>query len=653
MSASQSSNCAAMQSESSDVDINDWLGLACGAPLPHADFIPEYEMVSLAADASPNAPAVRSGEKVISYRELITWARLISGRLTRAGVGAGDRVAVLAEPSVAMVAAVLSVVASGAAYVPVDLAQPDARLAAILEDAGATAIVVTRQTAERANGASIPLVTVADGPDAEPGDEATPDYFAAGVRPEDPAYLIYTSGSTGEPRGVIVEHGQLAVSMRARRLVYPGTPTFLLVSSLAFDSSVAGLWGTLEAGGCLVVAASDEVRDGERLVELISEHRVTQILCVPSLYRVLLDAANRLGVELLSSLKSVIVAGEALPESLVRLHFASHRHVVELTNEYGPTEATVWASYHRFTESKPVSIGRPIPGGRLYVLDPEQRPVSRGVEGELYIGGATVARGYHGRPDASAEVFLADPFAQEPDARMYRTGDMARWTENDTLEFLGRRDDQVKIRGHRVELGMVQAVLCEAEGVREAVVLPDPNGDCLIAFITVVDGTDTAQVRQHASEHLPRAAVPADIRILPDLPRNLNGKLDRNKLRSALEQRQQPSGRVISGGGDETVGMVTEAWAQVLDLGEIPMDVSFFDLGGHSLTMFNLQEALEERCGIRPSVVELYLATTVTAQSELIREMREHGHTSGSPLADGRARAMRMRQQRSRQQEAK
>jgi acyl carrier protein len=158
-----------------------------------------------------------------------------------------------------------------------------------------------------------------------------------------------------------------------------------------------------------------------------------------------------------------------------------------------------------------------------------------------------------------------------------------------------------------------------------------------------VDGTDTAQVRQHASEHLPRAAVPADIRILPDLPRNLNGKVDRNKLRSALEQRQQPSGRVISAEGDETVGMVTEAWAQVLDLDEIPMDVSFFDLGGHSLTMFNLQEALEERCAIRPSIVQLYQATTVTAQSDLIREMREHGHPSASPLANRRALAMQMR----------
>ncbi|MEV0171000.1 non-ribosomal peptide synthetase [Streptomyces sp. NPDC050803] len=606
-------------------------------------------MARQAADRSA-AVAVRCGDLAVTYGELISWSRRLSHRLAAAGVGPGDRVALLAEPSAAMIASVLGVLGAGAAYVPVDLAQPDARVATILDDAQVKAVVATAHTQDRTTDSPVPVVTVTDVPDEEP-DAPAADSFAAVVSPTDPAYLIYTSGSTGEPKGVVVEHRSLAASTRARLMVHPDPPTFLLVSPLAFDSSVAGIWGTLQAGGCLVVASADELRDADRLVSLVSHHRVDRTLCVPALYELLLDAAERAGTAPLASLRQVIVAGEALPQSLVERHFAVHSGAVDLINEYGPTETTVWATYHRFTGVEPVSIGGPAPGARLYVLDDERRPVPPGLQGELFIGGAGVARGYFGRPEATAAVFLDDPFAGKPGARMYRSGDLVRQSADGGLEFIGRKDDQVKVRGHRVELGAVEATLRLLDGVQEAVVLPDARGTGLIGFVASREGADPGALRHALAEKLPPVMVPGDLRVLPELPRNLNGKLDRALLRTHAAQPAEPPAAAAPRTDDPLTAQVTAAWSEVLGVATVPLDVNFFDLGGHSLAMFKLQDALERHCGLRPSIVALFQETTVAAQAALIRTSREEeGDTMPSDSAEAarRARTARLRQQRAR-----
>lgn len=628
---------------------------AIGEPLPDVPFLPAHEAVAhVAADRSTEA-AVRCGDLEVTYGELLGWSQRLSHRLAAAGVGSGDRVALVAEPSVTMIASVLGILGAGAAYVPVDPAQPDARLATILHDARVKAVVATARTGRRTNTVSpVPVVTVAEVPDQEPG--GSPGSFAAGVGPTDPAYLIYTSGSTGEPKGVVVEHRNLAASTRARLMAYPGSPTFLLVSPLAFDSSVAGIWGTLQAGGCLVVAAEDEVRDPERLVSLVRRHRVDRVLCVPALYGLLLDAAERTGAGGLASLRQVIVAGEALPRSLVERHFAVHSPGVELVNEYGPTETTVWATFRRFTGVAPVGIGGPIPGARLYVLDDGLRPVPPGAEGELFIGGPGVARGYFGRPEATAAVFLDDPFADEPGARMYRTGDLVRGNSDHGLDFVGRVDDQIKVRGHRVEPGAVESALRPLDGVQEAVVLPDARGTGLIGFVASRQGADPVALRRALTHELPSVMVPGELRVLPELPRTLNGKLDRALLRTlaaepvAAESPTDPAPAAPLS-GDPLTARVTAAWAEVLGTPTVPPDVNFFDLGGHSLAMFKLQDALEQHCGLRPSIVDLFQETTVTAQVALIRAGREQGEDAAagsSAEAARRARTARLRQQRAR-----
>ena len=644
-----------------------------GEPLPAGPRPPVHELVAGFARTGPARTAVSCGTGSIAYGDLDAWAARVAAALTEAGVGRGGRVGVLVEPSLAMVAAVLGTMRCGAAYVPVDVSHPDARVAEILTDAQVDAVLVTDATRPRLTGFDAPLVAAdstgepAAGPASGAARGREPESPGVPVTADDAAYLIYTSGSTGEPKGVVVEHGQLAASTLARRTVYPGPPVFLLVSPLAFDSSVAGLWGTLTAGGHLVVAAPDEVRDPERLVELVERHQVTQLLCVPSLYGVLLDAARSLGGERLSSLDTVVVAGEPLPPELVDRHFALHTGPTALVNEYGPTEATVWASYRRFDAPGPVSIGRPVPGATLHLLDEDLRPVPPGAEGELFIGGAGVSRGYHGRPEATDLAFLDDPFSDTPGARMYRTGDRAAWNPDGTLAFLGRRDHQVKIRGHRVELPMVEARLSALPGVREAAVVPDAAGNSLTAFVlTASDPAPSPEsLREELAARLPAVMVPARIVRLDTFPRTVNGKADRAALQARAEERQPLPGAAQGAAhpdaahpgaesappGDLTA-QVSAAWAEVLKAPHVQLDVNFFDLGGHSLAMFKLREALERRTGKRPPVIALFKHTTVAAQVAMLRDgdgSSESGDATAS--AERRAAARRARTLRARRQD--
>ncbi|MGW3360518.1 amino acid adenylation domain-containing protein [Streptomyces bungoensis] len=615
-----------------------------GDSLPQDGREPVHARVAALAAADPGRVTVVCGDDQVSRGELDAWAGRIAARLVAAGVRPGDRVGVLAERSTAMVAAVLGAVRAGAAYVPVDPANPDERVAAVLSDARVSAIVVTRGAEERVAPLGTGVVTADDRAVRHEG-RVLP---LAEPAPQDAAYLIYTSGSTGAPKGVVVEHGQLSASTLARRQVYPGAPVFLLVSPLAFDSSVAGLWGTLTAGGRLIVAGPDEFRDPEALLRLVEQHAVTHLLCVPSLYDTLLAAAERLGPSRLASLTTVITAGETLPEALLRRHVETLGPGSCLVNEYGPTEATVWASYRRFEAAGPVDIGGPVPGTRLYVLDDAGRLVPPGITGELHIGGAGVSRGYFGRPEATSRVFVADPFAGGG-ARMYRTGDLVRWRRGGGLEFLGRRDNQVKIRGHRVETGAVEAALRACPGVREAVVVADAAGTRLTGFV-VTDAPDAlSTVRERLARTLPEAAVPSHLHALDTLPVTVNGKADRASLTELAERRERPvveqpvARSAAPAQATDPVAGVRAAWAEVLKTSAaVPSDVNFFDLGGHSLLIIRLQDALGRHTGVRPSVVDLFRCSTVAAQAELVR----CGAGTDAEAAGADARAEQARRER-------
>ncbi|MBV9451848.1 MAG: amino acid adenylation domain-containing protein [Streptosporangiaceae bacterium] len=602
-------------------ELDELLALGCGEPLPVAGRCSVPEMVAAVARRHPSRTAVVGRGQSIDYGTLDAWAAGIATRLAAAGIGRGHHVGLVAEPSPAAAAAALAILRRGGAYVPVDGAQPDQRIAGMLSDARVAGVVVTSETRDRIVRLSDRVIVEADTPQTLSVGLATVPVTAA-----DAAYLIYTSGSTGEPKGVLVGHGQLTASTLARRLVYPDAPVFLLVSPLAFDSSVAGLWGTLCAGGRLVVASAAEVRDPERLVMLVARHSVTRMLCIPSLYGTVLDAAERIGIGRLRSLETVIVAGEPVQQELLDRHFAL-RPGRALVNEYGPTEATVWASYRRYDAPGPVSIGGPVPGTRLYVLDDDLRPVRRGVEGELFIGGEGVARGYFGRPEETVRAFLRDPFATVEHGRMYRTGDRVCWDEEGMLDFRGRRDRQVKIRGHRVELGAVEAALRALPQVRDAVVVTGQTRH-LEAFVIAAPAATAADLRARLATQVLPAMLPARIHLVEEFPRSVNGKTDHRAL-AAMARETTPTPALTPAAplpgdnpSDDMQALVSAAWREILKTTEVPADVNFFDLGGHSLRMFELQDALEASTGVRPSIVALFRHTTVSAQTKLLRELR-------------------------------
>lgn len=424
-----------------------------------------------AAD-SPDAVAVTAADGSLTYGELVARVNRVANRLLDDGSAAGRKALVYTERTTEAMVATFGALTAGVTYVPLDVNDPSERLLRILsdlcaDDNDAVPFVLTqshlldRLPADRVR--AIALDT-----DPEAADDRPPAVTPA---PEDPAYIIYTSGSTGRPKGVIVSHANLANSTRARFDYYDDVvETYALLSSLTTDSAVAGIYWTLCSGGHLVIPDNRAELDLEQLAKLISDLSVTHTLCVPSLYSLLLDHARP---GLLQSLRTVIVAGEACASSLIEKH-ARVLPRATLYNEYGPSEACVWASVANLSDDGPacgVTIGRPVANTRLYVLDRGRRPVPIGVAGELYIGGKNVANGYLGNDSATDAAFVADPFGGA--GRLYRSGDRVRYRDDGRIEYLGRVDDQLKVRGFRVEPGEIEAAISAHPGVESAVVFVD------------------------------------------------------------------------------------------------------------------------------------------------------------------------------------
>lgn len=422
--------------------------------------------VSQAAQ-TPNAPAVVCGKQRLSYQELDRYADMLSNQLLERGVSAESRIGLCVERSIEMVAGILGILKSGAAYVPLDPEYPLERLRYIVNDSGVKLIVSSRSQFPlvELTGADALLVNSDDSPAQRvAASDRIPNLLQL-------AYVIYTSGSTGKPKGVGVSHGNLLQTTQARWHTYERRPVnYLLLPSFAFDSSVAGLFWTLSQGGALHIPAKGMHNDVQALAQLIEQNEITHLLCLPTFYDQLLEEG---GVYKLRSLQAAIVAGESCKPELAEKHFA-FLSVSRLYNEYGPTEATVWSTVHRFelgVRLDRVPIGKPIANVQMYVLDAQMEPLPLGVAGELYIGGAGVARGYLNQPELTAERFLPNPFNTELGARLYRTGDIGRWRPDGELEFLGRVDQQVKIRGYRIEPEEIETVLRSHERVQDAVVM--------------------------------------------------------------------------------------------------------------------------------------------------------------------------------------
>lgn len=533
----------------------------------------------------PERPAVSHTDSTWTYGQLAQRVDIISAALLDRGIHSGEGVGLMISAGNDMIAGLLGILRIGGHYVPVDPDYPEKRRRLMLEDSGVKVVLVDRHVPREELIDGIDYLDLNDLTEVPPDLLEFPD-----VLPEDLAYMIYTSGSTGKPKAVMVTHANLLNSTAARLTYYGDDPcTYLLMSSYAFDSSVAGIFWSIYSGGHLVLKPHRGEQDVDLLARTIADKKVTHTLMLPSLYDVILQNADP---ELLGSLEKVIVAGEACSISVVK-HHQEKLPDAHLYNEYGPTEATVWSTVARLDEMEgEVSIGKAIQNTVTYVLGPSGELMPPGVRGELAIGGKNVSPGYFERPELTAERFIPDP--REKGAMMYRTGDLVKYTRDGQLYFLGRTDEQVKVRGHRIELSAVDAVACEIEGLIEAATrVYEKNGSKRFTLFYTGDIEKVEDVRHYLLDRLPRFMVPDHIVEVDHMPRLPNGKID-NKALEGLDgtsaQREEGSRPLTV---EETI--LANIWKGILGVTSVdPMD-NFFSLGGDSIKSIQLSAQVRKQ----------------------------------------------------------
>ncbi|NBE85103.1 non-ribosomal peptide synthetase [Micromonospora rubida] len=583
------------------------------------DTVPELFAARVAAD--PDAVAVVDGDVTLSYARLDAASARLAALLRERGVGPGSLVAVELDRSWRTVVTMLAVLRRRAAYLPVDPGHPPARRDLVLADAD-PALVVTASggTQDARPELTLDGVDLLAGPDPErglAGPVPTRDTDAPAAA--DLAYVLYTSGSTGRPKGVAVRHGALTNLLLGMRDLLDSRPghRWLHLTSPSFDISAVEVFLPLVTGGRVVVASAVSALDGAGVLRLVRDAGVTHAQATPSGWRVLLEA----GLDAAGPLVA-LAGGEALPVALAR---ALRARTTRLVNGYGPTEATIYASTADVpADPAEVTIGRPLPNVRAYLLDEALRPVPVGVPGELYLAGAGLADGYLGRDDLTAERFAPDPFG---DGRLYRTGDRCRWLPDGRLDFLGRADDQVKIRGHRVELGEVDARLLEHPALAEATATlhQDADGEArLVAYVVARAGAvaDPADLRRHLALSLPTAVLPTDWMLLDRLPLSPNGKVDRAALPAPAPRADPVAANPAPPGeaGDPVVETLREIWQDVLKIPDIGVHEDLFDLGGHSLTITRISGRIQQRLGVEVPLDAFFDTPTIAEIAEIVRQ---------------------------------
>ena len=590
----------------------------------------------------------------LSYGELNQRADNLAHQLQSMGAGPEVLIAICAERSVELVIALLAILKSGAAYLPLDPTYPKERLTFVLEDAQASLLILEEQTSEKLDNPQLPSLLLDRIEEAPQGKQPA---VAHAPSPHHLAYVIYTSGSTGKPKGVMNSHGSIANRLKWGRQNHglQKNDVLLQKTPISFDVSVWELFWPLLCGARLVMAEPGRHGDPAYLMDVIARLRITALHFVPAMLQAFLDHGEMPDCH---CVKQVFSSGEALPPALVAAFFAKMQ--ARLHNLYGPTEAAVEVSYWHCPppmseglSGQLVPIGRPITNTRMYILSPSLQPLPMNVPGELYLEGISLARGYLGRPTLSAQSFIPNPFAdgRSPwDSRLYKTGDLARWTfspaekqseylgaKGPVVDYLGRLDHQIKLRGFRIELGEIEAKLKDLPTIKEAVVLlreDRPGHPNLTAYlvpllvgISAFDQSeqDLKDIKQALRAKLPEFMIPTAVVWLGSLPLTANGKLDRGSL--PAPDAPIKSDDTITGPRNEVEKTLVDAWMELLDLEQVDIHTGFFDLGGHSLLATQLIARINEEYGMDLPLATVFETPTVAGQSERIESERKRlGH---------------------------
>lgn len=588
-----------------------------------------HQLFEQQAAGTPEAFALMCRDEQVSYKELNQRTNQLAHHLRRMGVGPEALVAMSIERSIEMVVGLLAILKAGGAYVPLDPTYPAERLAFMLEDSGSKVLL----TQERLTGVlpadGVRVVCVdRDWPAIAEEEMTNPE---SGVEPRNLAYAIYTSGSTGKPKGALLTHSGLRNLSEAQLQTFAVKPRsrVLQFASLSFDASIFEITMALRAGATICLATDEAVLPGAALLRLLREQKIEVVTLPPSVLA-------SLSVEELPDLSTIIVAGEACSGELVSRWSDGRRRFF---NAYGPTETTVWASTAlcRAGEEKP-SIGHPIANGSVYILDAELQPVPVGVAGELHIGGYGVGRGYLNRPQLTAEKFIPHPYSSVPGARLYKTGDLARYRPDGQIEYIGRTDTQVKVRGFRIELGEIEATLNRHEMVQAALVITreDVAGERrIVAYVVPRSGATVTPVelREYLQQRMPKHMLPSHFILLDEIPLTGSGKADLRRLPSPEQVRRSTNGNHAEP-SSELEQAIAGSWREVLQIDEVGLDDNFFELGGHSLLMIQIQNKLQKVLAREISMVELFQYPTISALAQHLETPKAAAESMSPSIAD-------------------
>ncbi|MFZ6027917.1 MAG: amino acid adenylation domain-containing protein [Chloroflexota bacterium] len=587
---------------------------------------------------TPLASAITDENETLTYQELNRRANRLAHALQSRGVGPDVAVGVSLERSCATLVALLAIYKAGGVYVPVDPAYPPEYSAYVLNDTQVSVLITRQGLAAQLPPHSAALICLDDDthlsgqPESNPTNRATPEHLS---------HIMYTSGSTGLPKGVAVPQRQLRNRLAALWQAYPYTPGEVAAqrTTINFSPSLTEFLGPVLQGALLAIIPDEVVKDAPRFIAALAERRVTRLVLVPSLLRTLLDSAESLAGRL-PALKLCIVCGEKVPYELCQRFQAQLPHTV-LCNDYGSTEThgITWCDRRQLADDwSYLPVGRPIANVQVYVLDPDGQPAPIGVPGEVYVGGAGLARGYLNQPDLTAAKFVPHPFSRESGARLYRTGDLARFRADGQLEYLGRCDHQVKLHGIRIELEGVEAWLNEHPAVYQAAARLDTDEETqsqrLVAYIVPHVGQQptAGELRKHLQAHLPSAVLPQAFVFLAALPLLPNGKIDRRALPAPSLDRADLANAFVAP-RTPTEELLAGIWQQLLKVAQVGVEDSFFELGGHSLSATQVISHVRSLFQVEVSLLRFFEKPTVVGLAAQVEELQaQERATSAAPL---------------------